>query len=710
MNVLKTGLVVVIIGVATLNFGAECPTTNLISDPEIFQWTHHPGDGNNPEEYFSGVLEYGAVTLMVGGESFTTRAYRQEGSAYSIPGPTMVMEPGKKYVLRYRNLLPYEAPSSDVNVFKDPNISNLHTHGLHISGESPGDDVTRFFEGGFGGDFVYDIPLDHMGGTFWYHAHHHGSTFLQVSGGAFGLIIIDDSLDNIPQTVADMEEKHLVVGFVDPNVAGTGGDTLIGGGLSPTWTVNGMVNGNLCMPPDTWQHWRVLVADRDARDKTVAVGSQCEVALMARDGVWRTEVPLNLSSNSVTITGASRADLAVRCSGDSDITLDGEVVANVFVNGSADPSVHPYDTNIGTTWLSQRPAYLRDLRNLSPSNSETVSMGARTINGNKFDHHEPTFVLPADGMQEWTVKGARQHPFHLHIYHVQMNGNCGNYENGEYYDVIATNCDVRFDLNAATSTVYEGRTIMHCHILAHEDQGAMGWADIIGGIAAPTYPVDGNLGFAYQEYYSLGGGGEPPQGPSSLNAVTASSSQIDLSWADNSTDEDGFEIERSTDGSTFSFLTTVAAESTSYSDTGLAASTEYWYRLFAYNQYGDSGYSNTASATTGSVSAGASVDVGSITLSTVNQGRGLKAGRAVVTVTDDQGSSVENATVSGYFSGTFNDVIAASTPTDSGGSTTIDTSGSAKGSITLTFCVTGITHDTLDDFPSTPGEEICGSL
>ena len=54
------------------------------------------------------------------------------------------------------------------NVFKDANIANIHTHGLHISGESPGDDVTRAFEGGFGGDFVYDIPADHMGGTFWY--------------------------------------------------------------------------------------------------------------------------------------------------------------------------------------------------------------------------------------------------------------------------------------------------------------------------------------------------------------------------------------------------------------------------------------------------------------------------------------------------------------------------------------------------------------
>ena len=112
------------------------------------------------------------------------------------------MQPGNKYVLRFQNRLPYEPLEAGHNVFKDPNASNVHTHGLHISGESPGDDVTRTFPGGFGGDFVYDIPADHMGGTYWYHAHHHGSTFLQVSGGTFGSLIIDDANDGMPAHVA----------------------------------------------------------------------------------------------------------------------------------------------------------------------------------------------------------------------------------------------------------------------------------------------------------------------------------------------------------------------------------------------------------------------------------------------------------------------------------------------------------------------------
>jgi len=120
--------------------------------------------------------------------------------------------------MHFRNTLPYAAASSAMNVFKDPNVSNIHTHGLHISGESPSDDVTRFFEGQRGGDFVWDIPADHMGGTYWYHAHHHGSTYLQVSGGAFGQMIIDDSNDGIPANVAAMTERQLVVAYLDPAV------------------------------------------------------------------------------------------------------------------------------------------------------------------------------------------------------------------------------------------------------------------------------------------------------------------------------------------------------------------------------------------------------------------------------------------------------------------------------------------------------------
>ncbi|MGI9515862.1 MAG: hypothetical protein ACR2NP_02340, partial [Pirellulaceae bacterium] len=92
-----------------------------IVDPPQFVWTYHPVTPNNPVPYYSGVMEIGEANFIIGGESLTTRAYRQAGGSFSIPGPTMTMVPGNKYVLRFHNTLPYEPLSQAHNVFKDPN-------------------------------------------------------------------------------------------------------------------------------------------------------------------------------------------------------------------------------------------------------------------------------------------------------------------------------------------------------------------------------------------------------------------------------------------------------------------------------------------------------------------------------------------------------------------------------------------------------------
>jgi len=682
MNYLIRTIALAMLFFPAFSFAAQCTGGSLITNPAPFIWTYVA----DPEAHYVGTMEIDEAELVIGGETITTRVYRQKDGCDSIPGPTITMVPGNKYVLQFRNLLTYEPASEEHNVFRDPNVSNLHTHGLHISGESPGDDVTRSFEGQAGGDFVYDIPADHMGGTFWYHAHHHGSTYLQVSAGAFGLIVIDDQYDGIPARVAAMEERQLVVAFLDPGVAGTGGDTLISGTLSPSWTVNGQINGTMEVPSGTWHHWRVLLADRDARMKTFSVGAGCEIALMARDGVWRNEVPKPLPTNSIELTGASRADLAVNCSGDSSVSVGGEQVVTVVVDGGApDTNPSPYnDSDI--TWSSNRPGYLQDLRGDTPANRETINMGARTISGSKWDYAVPNFTLNTNGVQQFRLKGATNHPFHLHIYHVQVQGNCGDFEDGEYYDVVAGNCTIRFDLTPATA--YEGRTIMHCHILEHEDQGAMGWAEVLGGAEPPTFPgMD-----LYDEYIPpVVEPGDPPSAPTGLVATAISSAGIDLSWNDTSDNESSFKIERSPDGAPLAFTPhdTVNADVTSYSDTGLDPLTTYWYRVSAFNDDGDSDYSNETSATTDEAGTATALLLGSISVSTVSEGRGQKRQRAVVEVVDNNGAPAQKAQVTGNFSGsiTENGVQAIS---DSDGPAVLETSTTAKGGISFEFCVTSI--------------------
>ncbi|MBN2181846.1 MAG: fibronectin type III domain-containing protein [Sedimentisphaerales bacterium] len=90
----------------------------------------------------------------------------------------------------------------------------------------------------------------------------------------------------------------------------------------------------------------------------------------------------------------------------------------------------------------------------------------------------------------------------------------------------------------------------------------------------------------------------PPAAPTGLTAIAVSSSQINLSWTDNSNNETGFGIEWSTDDVSFSWLADVGANVETYSDIGLEPSTTYYYRVYSYNSVYESGYSNMASGTT----------------------------------------------------------------------------------------------------------------
>lgn len=108
---------------------------------------------------------------------------------------------------------------------------------------------------------------------------------------------------------------------------------------------------------------------------SLSFGSACPGGNVIEDpGPYGYNIPG--PTNSISLTGASRADLAARCSGNSNIAVGSQTAANVFVVGASDAGPNP----------------------------------------------------------------------------------CGK-------------CNIRFDLSLATSTPYAGRTIMHCHILEHEDQG-----------------------------------------------------------------------------------------------------------------------------------------------------------------------------------------------------------------------------------------------
>ncbi len=88
-----------------------------------------------------------------------------------------------------------------------------------------------------------------------------------------------------------------------------------------------------------------------------------------------------------------------------------------------------------------------------------------------------------------------------------------------------------------------------------------------------------------------------PAAPGNLIATAISSSQIDLTWQDNSDNEQGFRIWRYNPDEG-SVMIEVGAETGSYRDTSLSPNTEYSYNMLAFNSGGVSEYSNDASSTT----------------------------------------------------------------------------------------------------------------
>lgn len=106
--------------------------------------------------------------------------------------------------------------------------------------------------------------------------------------------------------------------------------------------------------------------------------------------------------------------------------------------------------------------------------------------------------------------------------------------------------------------------------------------------------------------------------------------------------------------------------------------------------------------------AAASVHVESVTTGTENIGGGNKAGAATILVVDDNGFPAEGYTVSGEFSGDFTE--SGSGVTSSDGTTTIQTSGTGKGKVDVSFCVSGVSKSgglPYVDADNSPGVTTC---
>lgn len=109
--------------------------------------------------------------------------------------------------------------------------------------------------------------------------------------------------------------------------------------------------------------------------------------------------------------------------------------------------------------------------------------------------------------------------------------------------------------------------------------------------------------------------GTLPTAPGNLNGSSPAYNRVNLTWSDNSNNETGFEVVRSTtQNGTYSPIGTVATGVASFTDSvGLSANTTFWYKVRAINQAGQSAFSTAKSVTTQNLPAAPNAPSGLVT-------------------------------------------------------------------------------------------------
>ncbi|CAE7708798.1 mco [Symbiodinium sp. CCMP2456] len=430
--------------------------------------------------------------------SFVTRIYND-----FIPGPTIMIKPGDRLLITVQNDLQAPLGKAANDVYQLPNTTNLHVHGLHVSPNAPADDVFGTVLGP-GDSFMYDYKLiaDHSPGTYWAHPHHHGSNVMQAGAGAASVLLVQDppgflsaQLETLPDH--SLMLQNLPLPLLTAAAKASGDQLFQSSPQEDLWLVNGAVQPVLTVASTQWHRLRLVMAG--VSDWLFLDFGSCETALLAKDGIYIDDFPRWISR--VSLPPGGRADLVVRCPGSEEGT--NHAIASLASPGNGVKSyVGPLFSirsvesqgsrkeDLAPWHPRSRPTYLQDLSGglTSPDCSCKTPLGqgvhTRWIDGHLFEGAKKYLhQWPRDAVVQREISGIDKHSFHQHTWPFQLQntpgGNDPYFKAGDWHDtyqnVLDSKATVRF------STVdFAGPEVVHCHALAHSDQGMIG-AEIVAG-------------------------------------------------------------------------------------------------------------------------------------------------------------------------------------------------------------------------------------
>ncbi|MBO9572422.1 MAG: hypothetical protein J7497_09470, partial [Chitinophagaceae bacterium] len=214
---------------------------------------------------------------------------------------------------------------------------------------------------------------------------------------------------------------------------------------------------------------------------------------------------------------------------------------------------------------------LPNFNNLTPVKTgimDTVNsgQGVRTQDDNFAFLWEGLVYIPVAG--NWTFETASDDGSKLYIDVPYSNGATALVNNDGAHS-LTTKTGTKF-LTAG----YHIIAITYAEVTGAGEEISLYWSNNVG-LARERIP---------KNFFSIGDAFVAPtiNSPSSLVATPTAYNKINLTWVDNSTDETGFEIVRSTSlTGTYLPVVTTAANAISYTDSGLNANTKYFYKIRA---------------------------------------------------------------------------------------------------------------------------------
>jgi FtsP/CotA-like multicopper oxidase with cupredoxin domain len=385
--------------------------------------------------------------------------------------PTLRLHPGDRLDLTMVNQVrPY---------------TNLHLHGLHVSPAGNSDDVFIHIHPGKTFHYVYQFPRTLTPGTYWYHSHAHPYAAPQVAGGMSGIIIVDGLQRYLPPDLAHITEH--VIALKDFQVRGDEIRTEnLHIGAPTTRTVDGQLTPTIRIRPGETQLWRLANISANIYYRLHLQGQRFHV--IAQDGspvfrVW--------SADSLVIPAGARYDVLVQ-GGPAGRTPLETLPYNTGPAGNSFP--RQTLATVVSTGAPMRPAALptsfaprADLSGARIAARRTLVFSENSsgtqfyINGKQFNENRVDFRARLNTVEEWTVRNDsnEQHSFHVHTNRFQVTS-----IDGRPYHASSLQDTVNLPAEGAVTvrihfTDFTGRTVLHCHILNHEDAGMMAVLEIV---------------------------------------------------------------------------------------------------------------------------------------------------------------------------------------------------------------------------------------